>query len=200
MDTFQAIRTRRAVKHYDPEFVIPEDQENELMDLVRQTPTSFNLQNYRFVKISDKDLRAQIREVAWGQAQITDASLVYVICGDLNAWDKDPARYMVNYPKEVSDMYVPKIKDFYRDRNWQQRDEAMRSAGLAGQTLMLAATAMGYASCPMIGFDSDAVGKLINLPDDHVVCMIVVVGKGTQPARSKGGYIDNEEIFIDNKF
>ena len=200
MDTFEAIRTRRAVKHYDQDFAIPEDQEKELMDLIRQSPTSFNLQNWRFVKLVDKDLRQKVREVAWDQAQITDASLVYVICGDLNAWDNDPARYMVNYPKEISDTYVPMIKDFYRDRDWQQRDEAMRSAGIAGQTLMLAAASMGYESCPMIGFDSDEVGKLINLPEDHVVCMIVVVGKGTQPARPKGGYIDNDEVFKENSF
>lgn len=200
MDTFKAIRTRRAVKHYDPNFSIPAKQEAELMDLVRQSPTSFNLQNYRFVKLSDKALREKVRAVAWNQAQITDASLVYVICGDLKAWDKDPARYMVNYPAELREAYVPMIKKFYDGIEWQQRDEAMRSAGIAGQTLMLAATAMGYETCPMIGFDSDAVGKLINLPKDHVVCMIVVVGKGIKPPRDKGGYIDNSEVFIENSF
>ncbi len=200
MDTFEAIRTRRAVKHYDPDFAIPEEQEKELMDLLRQSPTSFNLQNWRFVNVKDKALREEIRELAWNQAQITDASLLYVITADLMAWNKDPARYMVNYPKEISDTYVPMIKDFYRDLEWQQRDEAMRSAGIASQTLMLSATAMGYDSCPMIGFDSDAVGKLINLPDDHVVCMIVVVGKGVQPARPKGSYIDNDEVFITDRF
>ncbi|MCB1532756.1 MAG: nitroreductase family protein [Alphaproteobacteria bacterium] len=200
MHTFEAIRTRRAVKHYDPKFQIPPEQEQELMDLVRQTPTSFNTQNWRFVKLTDPALRQKVRDVAWGQAQITDASLVYVVCGDLSAYAKDPARYMVNYPKEISDMYVPKIIEFYEGKDWQQRDEAMRSAGLAAQTLMLAARAMGYESCPMIGFDSEAVGELINLPSDHVVCMIVVVGKGIEPARPKGGYIDNEEVFIENGF
>lgn len=200
MKTSEAIRTRRAVKHYDPEFQIPEADEKELMDLIRQSPTSFNLQNWRFVKLVDKELRQKIREAAWDQTQITDASLVYVICADLKAWDKDPARYMVNYPQDLSDMYVPMIKNFYDGREWQQRDEAMRSAGIASQTIMLAAAAMGYESCPMIGFDSNAVGKLINLPDDHVVCMIVVVGKGIKPARPKGGYIDNEEVFKTDGF
>jgi len=200
MDTVEAIYKRRAVKHYNPDFIIPAQEEEKLMDLVRQSPTSFNLQNWRFIKLADKDLRQKVRKVAWNQAQITDASLVYVICGDLSAWDKDPARYMVNYPKEISDTYVPMIKDFYRDKEWQQRDEAMRSAGIASQTLMLAAAAMGYESCPMIGFDAEAVGQLINLPEDHVICMVVVVGKGIQPPRDKGGYIDNSEVFIENSF
>ena len=200
MKTSEAIRTRRAVKHYDPDFTIPAKHEEELNDLIRQSPTSFNLQNWRFVTVKDKAMRTQIREHAWNQAQITDASLLYVITADLMAWDKDPARYMINYPKELSDTYVPMIKGFYCDADWQQRDEAMRSAGIAAQTLMLSATAMGYDSCPMIGFDSNAVGQLINLPKDHVVCMIVVIGKGIQPPRPKGSYIANEEVFITDRF
>ncbi len=200
MNTSEAIRTRRAVKHYDPNFVIPEKDEKELMDLIRQSPTSFNLQNWRFVNVKDKELRKALREVAWDQAQVTDASLLYVVCADVMAWDKDPARYMVNYPEDLREMYVPMIKDFYRGREWQQRDEAMRSAGIVAQTIMLTAISMGYESCPMIGFDSEAVGKLINLPEDHVVCMMVVVGKGIQPARPKGGYISDEEVFITDKF
>lgn len=200
MDTQKAIRERRAVKHYDPDFEIPQEQEELLKDLIRQSPTSFNLQNWRFVIVKDKQLRAKIRDVAWGQAQVTDASLLFIITGDLHAWDKDPARYMVNYPKEISEMYVPKIKQFYDGLDWQQRDEAMRSAGIASQTLMLAAKDLGYESCPMIGFDADAVGKLINLPEDNVICMMVTVGKGIQPARPKGGYIDNEEVFFEDTF
>ncbi len=200
MDTSEAIRTRRAVKHYDPDFVIPDKDEKELMDLVRQSPTSFNLQNWRFVNVKDKELRAQLRAIAWDQAQVTDSALLFVITGDLLAWDKDPARYMVNYPADISETYVPLIKDFYRGREWQQRDEIMRSAGIAAQTIMLAATSMGYDSCPMIGFDSDAVGKLINLPEDHAVCMMLAIGKGTAPARPKGGYLPDEEVFIKDRF
>ena len=44
-----------------------------------------------------------------------------------------------------------------------QRDEAMRSCGMAAMTLMLAAKEMGYDTCPMDGFDFDAVGKSTQL-------------------------------------
>ena len=58
----------------------------------------------------------------------------------------------------------------------------MRSCGIAAQTLMLVAKAMGYGSCPMDGFDFDTVAELINLPEDHVITMFVVIGKATQEA------------------
>lgn len=65
---------------------------------------------------------------------------------------------------------------------------------------MLAAKAMGYDSCPMIGFDIDAVGKLINLPKDHAIGMMLAIGKAAKPANPKGGYLDKSDILIDNRF
>ena len=200
METQEAIRTRRAVKHYDPNFEMPAEDEKQLLDLVRQAPTSFNLQNWRFVNVKDKNLRQKVREAAWDQAQITEASLLLILCADVKAWDKAPERYWENAPKEAQDILVPMIKPFYEGKEWQQRDEAMRSVGIAAQTLMLAAKDMGYDSCPMIGFDSEQVGNLINLPEDHVVGMIVTIGKATKPAWPKPGYLPDEEVIITDKF
>ena len=76
----------------------------------------------------------------------------------------------------------------------------MRSCGIAAQTLMLAAKALGYDTCPMIGFDPDAVAKLINLPEKYVVAMLVVVGKAEKPARVRGGQLPMTEVVIENKF
>lgn len=200
METQEAIRARRAVKHYDPEFVMPSAHEKELFDLVRQAPTSFNLQNWRFVNIKDKDLRTKVREAAWDQAQVTEASLLLILCADVKAWDKSPERYWSEAPQEAQDILVPMIKPFYEGKDWQQRDEAMRSVGIAAQTLMLAAKDMGYDSCPMIGFDSEQVASLINLPEDHVVGMMLTIGKAIKPAWPKPSYIPNDEVFIQDKF
>lgn len=200
MDTIEAIRARRAVKHYDPDFVMPDEHQAELLNLARQSPTSFNIQNWRFVNVKDKALREQVREAAWGQAQITEASMLLILCGDLKAHKKDPARYWADAPQAAQDVLVPMIAPFYEGKPETQRDECMRSVGIAAQTVMLAAKAMGYDSCPMIGFDPDAVGKLINLPENHVIGMIVTIGKGIKPAWPKPGYLPDEEVIFTDKF
>jgi nitroreductase len=200
MTTQDTIRARRAVKHYDPNFKIPDAEITELFDLARQTPTSFNIQNWRLVNVTDPELRSKIREVAWDQAQVTEASHLFVVCADIQAWAKSPERYWENAPQPVKDFLVPAIGNFYKDREWQQRDEALRSVGLVAQTIMLATKAMGYDSCPMIGFDADAVGKLIKLPEDHVVGMMISIGKEAKPAQPKGGYLPNEEVIFENTF
>lgn len=78
-----------------------------------------------------------------------------------------------------------------------QRDEAMRSCGLAAQTLMLAAKSMGYDSCPMDGFDFDAVGRL---PEDHVITMFVAIGKSTQPSWPRGSHLLFERVVLTRSF
>lgn len=200
MDTLEAIKTRRAVKHYDPEHQMTDDEINQLISLAMLAPTAFNIQNWRFVLVRDPELRKQVRAVAWDQAQVTDASLLVVMCADTKSWEKDPARYWRNAPQEVQDFMLPAIDQYYRGREQVQRDEAMRSCGIAAQTIMLAAKSMGYDSCPMDGFDYDAVGELINLPEDHVVAMFVAVGKLTKEAWPRPGQLPISEVVIENSF
>lgn len=200
MHTIEAIQTRRAVKYFDANHRINDHQTDELFSLALLSPTAFNIQNWRFVNVTEPELRKQIRAVAWDQAQVTDASLFIVICADLKAWEKQPGRYWVNADQATQDFLLPAIDQYYRGQDQVQRDEAMRSCGIAAQTLMLAAKAMGYDSCPMDGFDFAAVGQLINLPDDHVISLCLAIGKATQAENPRGGQLDKKEVLIDNRF
>jgi nitroreductase len=200
MKTEEAIRTRRAVKHYDANYSMTPEEINELLSLAILSPTAFNIQNWRFVVVTDLELRKQIREVAWDQAQVTDASLFIVLCADMKSWEKQPNRYWVNAPKEVQEFMIPAIDNYYRGKEQVQRDEAMRSCGITAQTLMLAAKSMGYDSCPMDGFDFDKVAELIRLPADHVIAMFVAIGKGTKEAWARPGQLDLDDVIINNSF
>ncbi|TWU39537.1 putative NAD(P)H nitroreductase MhqN [Novipirellula artificiosorum] len=97
-------------------------------------------------------------------------------------------------------MLVGWMGPFHEGREWLQRDEAQRSIGIAMQTMMLAAQGMGYQSCPMIGFDIEAVAKLINLPDDHVMGPMVAIGKGTKEAWPKPGQLTLDQVTVNNGF
>ncbi|MBL1218985.1 MAG: nitroreductase family protein [Planctomycetes bacterium] len=201
MNTIEAIYARRAVKHFDPDHRLTADEERKLLEATIQSPTSFNIQHWRFVILRDPALRTRIRtEFGNDQAQMTDASLLVLFTGDTKAWNKSPERYWANAPKEVADMLVSWMKPFHKGREWLQRDEAQRSIGMAMQSLMLAAKAMGYDSCPMIGFDIDKVAKLINLPDDHVMGPMVAIGKGTKDTWPKPGQLPLDEVVFEDGF
>lgn len=201
MDTFDTIYQRRAVKAFDPAHRFTAEEETKLLEAAIQAPTSFNIQHWRFVILRDPELRAKIRkEFGNDQAQMTDASLLVLMTADVKAWTKDPGRYWRNAPKEVADLLVGWMGPFHDGREALQRDEAQRSIGMAMQTLMLAAKAMGYDSCPMIGFDIDAVAKLVNLPEDHVIGPMVAIGKGIKPVWPKPGQLALSEVVIENRF
>jgi len=200
MNTEEAIITRRSVKHFDPDFEMSEQEVYKLLSLASMSPTAFNIQNWRYVLVTDKELRKKIRVHAWDQPQVTDASLLIILCADLSVWNKDPDRYWVDAPNDVKKIMVPTIKRYYRDQEQVQRDEAMRSCGIAAQTIMLATRSMGYESCPMDGFDFKEVAKLINLPCDHVISMFVAIGKGIKCPWPRQGQITMDEFIIKNSF
>lgn len=200
MNVIQAIETRRSVKAFDSHHQITQAEINQLLSLAMLSPTAFNIQHWRFVVVSDPVLRHQIRAVSWNQAQVQEASLLIVLTADLQAWAKQPERYWKDAPQAVADQLVPAIGQFYTGNETMQRDEAMRSCGMAAMTIMLAAKEMGYDTCAMDGFDFDAVAKLLNLPADHTPAMFVTVGKALQPARPRSGQLAMDEVVIKNTF
>ena len=200
MNVSEAITRRRAIKWYDPEHRMPEETFKILMEHALLAPTAFNIQNWRFVRVADPEQRKAIRAVAWDQAQVTDASELLVLCFDRKAWEREPARYWREAPKEVQDFLVPAIAQYYGGRPKVERDEGMRSCGLVGMTIMLMAQELGYDTCPMDGFDYEAVGRLINLPEDHEVALMIAIGKGIKEAWPKPGQLSLSEVMVTDRF
>ena len=201
MDTFDAIYGRRSIKAFDPNHKLTAEEERKLLEAAIQAPTSFNIQHWRFVVLRAPELRKRIRtEFGNDQAQMTDASLLILMTADTQAWAKEPGRYWAEAPKDVADLLVGWMGPFHEGREWLQRDEAQRSIGMAMENLMLAATAMGLASCPMIGFEVEKVAELINLPEDYIMGPMVAIGKGIKDPWPKPGQLSYDEVVLENGF
>jgi nitroreductase len=200
LNTFDAIKTRRAIKKFDSSHKMTSDEIKLLMELAILAPSSYNQQNWRFITISDQKIKEQISIAARNQSQPSDGSLVIVLCGNTNAWQEDPDRYWRNAPKERQELVTKALEKKYADSMQNRRDEAMKSCGFAAQTIMLAAKQMGLDSCPMGGFEYDEVAKIINLPKDHIIVMMVIVGKALEPAGPRGGQLSVDEVVFENKF
>ena len=200
MDTFDAIKTRRAIKKFDSSYKMTDEQVQSLMKLTLLSPTSYNQQNWRFVTITDQKIKEKIHIAARNQAQPLDGSLVILLCGNMNAWKDNPMRYWKNHLLEKQEHVRDAMHKKYSDSPQNRRDEAMRSCGFAAQTIMLAAKQMGLDSCPMVGFEYDEMAKVINLPDDHIIVMMIVVGKAASPAAERGGQLPFDDVVFENKF
>ncbi|WP_428324742.1 nitroreductase family protein [Nitrosopumilus sp.] len=200
MDVFEAVSTRRAIKKFDPTHKMTSEEVKKLMEHVILSPTSYNQQNWRFVYVTNHDVKEKISEAARGQAQPKDGSLVVILCGDMTAWKTEPLRYWKNHPTEKQELVKASLERKYSTDTQAQRDEAIRSCGMAAQTIMLAARDMGLDSCPMVGFEYDELAKVINLPDNHLIVMMVVVGKRAEDAAQRGGQLPLDDVAFENKF
>ncbi|MRH97968.1 nitroreductase family protein [Agrobacterium tumefaciens] len=200
MNVISAIETRRSFRQFDPNHEITEAEIERLISLAMLSPTPGNTQPWRFVVVRDKDLLSQIRAASYDQAQVTDSSLLVIMTADLSGWKTEPTRYARSAGPEMAEKLANSMMQFYIGREWLQRDDAMKSSGLAAMTLMLAAQELGYSSCPMGGIDLDAVGKLINLPDDHAISMFVAIGKPVAEAWPRGGQLPIEEVLVRDSF
>ena len=85
MDVADAIKSRRAIKHYDADHKLSEEELRALMSAAALAPSSFNIQNRHFVAVVDQETKNRLQAAAWGQEQVRDASVVVA----LTPWVRD---------------------------------------------------------------------------------------------------------------
>lgn len=201
MDTIlTTMASRKATRAYDSHFKLDTSTIEKLLKLAQAAPSSFNIQHCRFVLVEDDNLRQKIRDVAMNQAQITDASLLVIVCAKIDAWKESITQKWAHTNVEVQGFIRQSIDKFYQNNTEMQRDEAIRSSGMASQNLMLAAEGMGLQSGPMVGFDFGKVAELIRLPSNYIISNFVVIGKGVEAHSPKSSRLPLNEIMIKNTF
>jgi len=176
VDVEQAIRARRSLKSFDPT-PLDDSMLQRLFELVRLSPSSYNLQHWRFVVVRDAAGRAALRAAAFGQRHVEECGAVVVVCGKLTAHE-DAERVQGHVPDSaIRGRIVDLIRKSYGSDPRLRRDEAIRSCSIAAMTLMLAAQSLGLATCPMIGFDPRKVAGIVRMPADHIPALLVVLGR-----------------------
>ncbi|MBC8288582.1 MAG: nitroreductase family protein [Nitrospinae bacterium] len=193
MEFSETVRQRQSIKSYKADKTISDAELKELMQEVVLSPSSFNLQHWTFIAVQDTGIREKIKAAAWGQEQVGTCSVLLVICGKLNAHQDAPEIYQ-DVDQEIQDQVFPLIDGFYEDKKQFQRDEAIRSSSLAAMTLMLAAQNRGWATVPMIGFDPEAVAKLVNLKPNYIPVMLMAMGFKNEDSRPRGYRRPIEEV------
>lgn len=177
----EGMLSRRATKYYDPAASLSDDQIRELVRIGTSAPTSFHLQNWRFIAVRTPEAKAQLRPIAWGQPAITDAAVTFVVIGKLADASTIPDRLAPVVeagimPAHVVAEWERPARGLYDDQPQRQRDEAVRSATFGTAAIISAASSFGLGSTPMIGFDADAVHSVFNLAEDEIPVMLLTVG------------------------
>ncbi len=199
MNVREAMERRRSIKWFDPDHRLTDDELRQLLQPVLLSPTSFNLQHWRVVAVRDKATQEALCAASFGQRQVADCSVTIVITAKLKAHE-DAAQVWDGAPLPVVESMVQMIDGFYGGDEVLQRDEAVRSGGIASMALMLMAVEMGLDSCPMIGFDPVQVCEIIGVPADHISVLMCCVGKAVKPAHPRVGRMTLSDVVRRDRF
>ncbi|MDF0664183.1 MULTISPECIES: nitroreductase family protein [unclassified Rhizobium] len=175
------ILSRSAAKYYDTAARLSDDQIRDLVRIGTSAPTSFRLQNWRFIAVRTPEAKARLHPIAWKQPAILDAAVTFVIIGQLADASTVPERLApvveagIMPAHLVSEWEAP-ARSLYDNQPQRQRDEAVRSATFGTAAIIYAARSLGLGSTPMIGFDAEAVHREFGLADDEIPVMLLTVG------------------------
>lgn len=181
----ETILSRSAAKYYDPEAILSDDEIRDLVRIGTTAPTSFHLQNWRFIAVRSPEAKARLSPIAWSQPAITDAAVTFIVCGQLADSSVIPERLAplvasgVMPPTMVPEWEIP-ARDLYMAFPQRQRDEAVRTATFGAAAMIYAARSLGLGSTPMIGFDDVAVHREFGLTKDEVPVMLLSIGAERQ--------------------
>ena len=177
----ECILSRSAAKYYDPAAKLSDDQIRELVRIGTSAPTSFHMQNWRFIAVRTSEAKARLSPIAWNQPAVTDAAVTFIICGQLADSSVIPERLapLVEagvMPAAMVPEWENPARDLYMAYPQRQRDEAVRTGTFGAAAMIYAARSLGLGSTPMIGFDAEAVHEQFGLAANEVPVMLLSVG------------------------
>ncbi len=170
MSLIDTLNWRYATKKMNPERAVPQAAVDAIIEAARLAPTSSGLQPFEIISVTSPEVRAQIRAIAWNQAQVTDGSHLLVFA----AWDNYTAE-RINHMFDLTN----EIRGF-KNEGWEnyrqmllgsypQRDaevnyqHAARQAYIAVGVALAAAAEAQVDSTPMEGFDPAKLDEILGL-------------------------------------
>lgn len=177
----QAMHFRHACKLFDDTKKIPKEELEYILECGRLSPSSFGLEQWRFLLVKDAKLRERIREVAWDQPQITTCSELIVyksLKKDLIPYS-DYVKKMVErkgVDAEKMEAYLDKFSGFMEGR----LDDASLSCWSSKQIYIAAANMMSGAafrkidSCAIEGYEKSALEDILEIDKERFEVPLMV--------------------------
>ena len=176
----EALHWRYATKKFDSTRQLSENQLSGLLEAVRMSPSSYGLQPYKILVVTDPELRRQIRAVSWNQSQVTEASHLLIFA------------HRTDFGPELIDSYLEEVAEtrgtarealagygeFMKSKllgqsPGQKASWSARQAYIALGTLLSAAAEFRIDVCPMEGFEPARVNQILGLDAQHLSAVLM---------------------------
>lgn len=202
LSLIEAIANRRSARAFraDP---LPNGLLEEILRLSFQSPSGYNLQPWRFIVVKEQANKDKLRACAFDQAQVSQAPVVLICCGDRRVNDTQYIEDVIQLGMAtggMNDSYADYVREavpqlfeykpsFDAVEAWTNRQTMIIVA-----YLMLVAKAFGVDSCAMEGFVTSQVKEAFEIPEEVDVCCLLPLGYADEPIKQYGGRFDRQRV------
>jgi nitroreductase len=170
-DFTKAMDFRHACKIFDKSRHIGYEEMHYILEAGRKSPSSFGMEGWKFLVISNQELKEKLKPLCWGQAQITSCSHLVVILAAIEHLKPSsgvPQQRFARRPlnSEQIDAYIQTYSNFLSNTfssNEKTYCWSARQTYIALANMMSAAAYIGIDSCPIEGFEKNKVEELLEL-------------------------------------
>ncbi|MBU0923256.1 NAD(P)H-dependent oxidoreductase [bacterium] len=167
----EAMDFRHACKVFDETKKVSDEDMKFILEAGRKSPSSFGMEGWKFLVITNEELKAKIRPVCWNQVQVTSCSHLVIILAAIDAVKPSSGEVERKFkrremPQEKLDMYLGLYADHLKQTlssddniySW-----TAKQSYIALGNMMTAAAIKGIDSCPIEGFEKDKLDEILGL-------------------------------------
>jgi len=165
-----SLEWRRAVKHFGTGDV----DATPVLNAMINAPSSFGLQPYKIIAVTNKELKEKLKPVSYNQSQVTECHTLFILCARTDVEARAEEYLKATGAEGIRDMLMGFVGYLPDKVAW-----ASKQAYIALGFGLAAAAEHKIASCPMEGFNSAEVTKILDFPANLVPVVYLAVGEAT---------------------
>ena len=170
-DFQKAMDFRHACKAFDENKTISDEQMHYILEAGRKSPSSFGMEGWKFLVITNEELKAKLRPVCWDQEQITSSSHLVIILAAIDNVKVESGEVKKRFsrremPQESLEFYMDiyaKHLEHTLDTDTHIYHWTSKQSYIALSNMMTAAAYIGIDSCPIEGFEKEKVEEILEL-------------------------------------
>ena len=185
MSIIDSLNWRYATTKFDTERIISDSDIDKLKEIVKLAPSSWGMQFYKIIIITDNELKQKLLPAAYNQNQVADCSHLFVFCSLKNVSEEDINQMIDefhrlrlnddNFSKEGTDKYASGAKKSILGMEPKKQSEWLKKqCYIALGQLMVGCADMRIDSCPMEGFKSDEVDEILDLQSQNLTSVVLL--------------------------
>lgn len=165
MSFIDALKFRHACKQFDTSKQISSENKHLILESARLSPSSFGLEPWKFIAISNNDIREKLKPACWNQNQITSSTFIVLCLSYLPHHFRGKTDFLKQrvgrkVSGEMLDNYLNIIVSYLAMQNTQEW--AKRQVYIPMANMMTGAATLGIDSCPMEGFEIEKIHPILN--------------------------------------